>query len=202
MVVQKKPTRARSGAVLHHVGSTSRAWPRRNAQTSGIILMKCLSFSAHFFCCSCDSYISRRRRSTAETPERHSLVWEPADGQATRSGLVLYMPSLLTGPPGCYECRVPSSWLIVSLPLLNMVWPSRGVKLLSSGLQQEVPLPSMMCWYGYCKDLPRWVVWSGRCPFFIRKIHSLYSSTILKTEKLLLKQHNMNRWCYEILYVV
>jgi len=36
--------------------------------------------------------------------------------------------------------------------------PKQRVKLLSGGLQPELSLPSMMCWYGYFKVLPRWIV--------------------------------------------
>jgi len=36
--------------------------------------------------------------------------------------------------------------------------PEQRVKLLSGGLQQELLLPSMMCWHGYCKVLPPWIV--------------------------------------------
>ena len=45
--------------------------------------------------------------------------------------------------------------------------PEQRVKLRSGGLQQELPLPSMMCWYGYCKVLPPWIVWSGHCLFLM-----------------------------------
>ena len=35
--------------------------------------------------------------------------------------------------------------------------PEQRVKLLSGGLQSELPLPSLM-WYGYRKVLPPWIV--------------------------------------------
>jgi len=36
--------------------------------------------------------------------------------------------------------------------------PEQRVKLPSGGLQPELPLPSMMCWYEYCKVLSSWIV--------------------------------------------
>jgi len=106
----KKPTPAISGAVWRHKGTTGRAWPRWSAQVSVFIFVKCQSSSAHYFFCSWDftwlSAAPKHFRSfwTACTT---ALAREPSDGLSTRSVWLLYMPTSMTGSPGCYECCVP-----------------------------------------------------------------------------------------------
>ena len=86
--------------------------------------------------------ISRRRRSTAEMPPQVSLVWEPAEGPASPPDCALYMPSSSTGLLDCYQCSVPSSRLIVSLPSLKMVCPSRGSCSSVVGCSHSSPCPA------------------------------------------------------------
>ena len=88
-----------SEATRRHVGTTSRAWPRRNTQALGIILVKCSCSSAYCLSYCCGSCNCRPCRCT-KAADRQFLMREPADGFATTLGLLLYMPPTLT------ECQI------------------------------------------------------------------------------------------------
>ena len=72
-------------------------------------------------------------------------------GHSTRLGLVHAL--IIDWAPRLLPIQFPEFLTDCVIAFAEHGLPEQRVKLLSGGLQPELPLPSMMCWYGYCKPL-------------------------------------------------
>jgi len=76
--------------------------------------------------------------------------------RSTKLGLV-HAP-IIDWAPRLLSTQCPQFWSDCDIAFAEHGLPEQRVKLLRGGLQPGVVLPSMMCWCGYCKVLPPWIV--------------------------------------------
>ena len=86
-------------------------------------------------------------------------------GHSTRLGLVHAL--IIRWAPRLLSMQCPEFLTDCVIAFVQHGLPEQRVKPLSGGLQPALPLPSMMCWYWYCKVLPPWIVSLGHCPFLM-----------------------------------
>jgi len=93
-----------------------------------------------------------RNASTAFTGMRAS----GRAGHSTRFGLLHAL--IIDWAPRLLPMQCPEFLTDCVIAFVQHGLSEQKVKLRSGGLQQELPMPSMICWYGYCKVLPPWIV--------------------------------------------
>jgi len=106
-----------------------------------LLLLDCLAAPKH---CSNTSTAFTGMRASGRT------------GHSTRLGLVHAL--IIDWAPRLLPMQCPEFLTDCVIAFAEHGLPEQRVKLLGGGLQPELPLPSMMCWYRYCKVLPTWIV--------------------------------------------